>query len=82
MEPISFNRRRRRAREDAKEQMLPAGCVRTEENNVIEKIFHAMDNDHDGVLTKKEVLKALYFGPEIADLVHKVDSLSLVQPAQ
>ena len=78
MEPISFNRRRRRAREDAKEQMLPAGCVRTEENNVIEKIFHAMDNDHDGVLTKKEVLKALYFGPEIADLVHKVDSLSLL----
>ena len=41
-----------------------------------------MDADSDGKLTKKEVLKGLYFRPDVSDMIDKIDEFhALLKPA-
>ena len=44
---------------------------------LIEDLFHLMDADSDGKLTKKEVLKGLYFRPDVSDMIDKIDEKNL-----
>ena len=49
---------------------------------LIEDLFHLMDADSDGKLTKKEVLKGLYFRPDVSDMIDKIDEFhALLKPA-
>ena len=61
----------------AKYRLLPVGTPHPQMDNIV-NLFVMMDTNQDGVLTKKEVMKALYFRPDVADLIQKIDALKIL----